>query len=175
MGRSPKARCWLGHMHSRGSRGESFLASSNVQWLQHCLVGGHRNPVSASISTWLLPCVSVSFPLRLPVTGFRGFPGVSVIKNSSANAGDTGDACSIRGSGRSPGEGNGNPLQYSCLKMTPWTVGHRFLCLCNSPGQNTEVGSHFSLQDIFPNQRSEPRAPALQADSLPSGPSRKPS
>ena len=36
-------------------------------------------------------------------------------KNLPANAGDAGDACSIPGSGRSPGEGNGNPLQYSCL------------------------------------------------------------
>ena len=41
-----------------------------------------------------------------------GFPGGSVVKNSSANAGDTG---SIPGWGRSPEEGNGNPLQYSCL------------------------------------------------------------
>ena len=36
------------------------------------------------------------------------------VKNLSGNAGDTGDADSISGSGRSPGEGNGNPLQYSC-------------------------------------------------------------
>ena len=36
----------------------------------------------------------------------------SVVKNPPANAGDTG---STPGSGRSPGEGNGNPLQYSCL------------------------------------------------------------
>ena len=33
----------------------------------------------------------------------------------SANAGDAGDLCSVPGSGRSPGEGNGDPLQYSCL------------------------------------------------------------
>ena len=39
-------------------------------------------------------------------------PGGSVVKNLPANAGDSG---SIPGSGRSPGEGNGNPLQYSCL------------------------------------------------------------
>ena len=43
----------------------------------------------------------------------QGFPGGSVIKNPPANTGDVG---SIPGSGRSPGEGNGNPLQYSCLK-----------------------------------------------------------
>ena len=41
-----------------------------------------------------------------------GFPDGSVIKSLPANAGDTG---LIPGSGRSPGEGNGNPLQYSCL------------------------------------------------------------
>ena len=40
---------------------------------------------------------------------------VQVVKNSPANAGDTGDVGWIPGSGRSPGEGNGNPLQYSCL------------------------------------------------------------
>ena len=42
-----------------------------------------------------------------------GFPGGSVVKNLSANAGDPG---LILGSGRSPEEGNGNPLQYSCLE-----------------------------------------------------------
>ena len=41
-----------------------------------------------------------------------GFPGVSVVKNLPANAGDAG---SILGSGRSHREGIGNPLQYSCL------------------------------------------------------------
>ena len=43
-------------------------------------------------------------------------PSGSVVKNPPANAGDTGDMDSIPGSGRSPGEGNGNPLQYSCLE-----------------------------------------------------------
>ena len=42
--------------------------------------------------------------------------GGSVIQNLLANAGDTGDSGSIPGSGRLLGEGNGNPLQYSCLK-----------------------------------------------------------
>ena len=41
-----------------------------------------------------------------------GFPGGSVVKNPPGNVGDTD---SIPGSGRSPGEENGNPLQYSCL------------------------------------------------------------
>ena len=41
-----------------------------------------------------------------------GFPGGSEVKASASNAGNQG---SIPGLGRSPGEGNGNPLQYSCL------------------------------------------------------------
>ena len=43
------------------------------------------------------------------------FPGGSVVKNPPANAGDTGGRGSVPGSGRSSGEGNDNPLQYSCL------------------------------------------------------------
>ena len=39
-----------------------------------------------------------------------------MVKNLPANSGDTGDCGLIPGSGRSPGEGNGNPLQYSCLE-----------------------------------------------------------
>ena len=46
-----------------------------------------------------------------------GFPGGSDGKESACNAGDSG---LIPGSGRSPGEGNGNPLQYSCLENL-WT------------------------------------------------------
>ena len=42
--------------------------------------------------------------------------GGSVVKNLPANAGDTEDSGSIPRSGRSLGEGNGNPLQYSCLE-----------------------------------------------------------
>ena len=43
---------------------------------------------------------------------FGGLPGSLVIKNPPVNAGDAG---LMPGSERSPGEGNGNPLQYSCL------------------------------------------------------------
>ena len=45
--------------------------------------------------------------------GFMGFPGGLTVKNLSASAGDMG---SISGLGRSPGEGNGSPFQYSCLE-----------------------------------------------------------
>ena len=45
----------------------------------------------------------------------RVFPSDTVVKNLPANAGDTRDVGSILGSGRSLGEENGNPFQYSCL------------------------------------------------------------
>ena len=50
-------------------------------------------------------------------------------KESACNAEDTGDVCSIPGSGRSPGVGHGNPLQYSCLKNSMnrgawWAIVH---------------------------------------------------
>ena len=43
----------------------------------------------------------------------QGFPGGSVVKYLPTNAGGVGSILDLR---RSPGEGNGNPLQYSCLK-----------------------------------------------------------
>ena len=45
-----------------------------------------------------------------------GFPSGSMIKNPPANAGEARNAGLIPESGRSPGEGNGNPLQYCCLE-----------------------------------------------------------
>ena len=58
---------------------------------------------------------------------YTGFPRGSEVKASACNAGDLG---SIPGLGRSPGEGNGNPLQYSCLENpidggTWWATVHR--------------------------------------------------
>ena len=52
-------------------------------------------------------------------------------KDPPANAGDVRDAGSIPGSGRSPGGGHGNPLQYSCLE-NPWT---------EEPGGLQSIGS----------------------------------
>ena len=46
----------------------------------------------------------------------HAFPGGTVVKNPLANAGDARNMGLIPGSGRSHGEGNGNPLQYSCLE-----------------------------------------------------------
>ena len=67
---------------------------------------------------WIFKTLSISFPC---------FPGGSEVKASARNAGDLG---LIPGSGRSPGEGNGNPLQYSCLENPMdggawWATVHR--------------------------------------------------
>ena len=60
----------------------------------------------------------------------KGFPGGTVVKNPPVNAGDTRDVGSVSGLGRSPGRGNGNPLQYSCLENPMhrgawWALVHR--------------------------------------------------
>ena len=52
------------------------------------------------------------------ISSFLFFPGGSEVKASASNVGDPG---SIPGLGRSPGEGNGNPLQYSCCKESDTT------------------------------------------------------
>ena len=74
-------------------------------------------------SPWDLPdpgikpleeCILLLIEMEISVHIYlvTGFPGGSADKESAWNAGDPG---SIPGSGRSPGEGNDNPLQYSCL------------------------------------------------------------
>ena len=62
-------------------------------------------------------CYFWSFESREATQFHRGFPYSSVVKNLPANVGDARsvDSGLISGSGRSPGEGHGNPLQYSCL------------------------------------------------------------
>ena len=57
-----------------------------------------------------IPTMWENMPTRWP---YGGFPGGTEVKTSAYNVGDLG---SIPGSGRSHGEGNGNPLQYSCLE-----------------------------------------------------------
>ena len=111
-----------------------------------------------------------------------GVPGGAAVKNLPASAGDAG---SIPGLGRSPGEGNSNPLQYSCLgkpmdrgvwwaTVNGWVlVTQSCPTLCNlmdcsmpgssvhgiSPSRNTGIGSHFLLQGILPTQRSNQGLP----------------
>ena len=79
-------------------------------------------PMQCSMSSskcCFLPCIQDSqvkwtdIPISLRIFQFVAFPSGSVSKESACNVGDLG---SIPGSGRSPGEGNGNPLQYSGLE-----------------------------------------------------------
>ena len=79
-----------------------------------CLVPDLRgNPFSFSL-------LRIIFTVGLPYVAFimlmQGFPGGTSFYLTTANAGDTRDLGLISESGRSPGEGNGNPLQYSCLE-----------------------------------------------------------
>ena len=61
---------------------------------------------------------------------FKGFPSGSMGRKFACNAGDIGDEGLIPGSGRYPGEGHGNPCQYSCLEKSMdrgawWATVHR--------------------------------------------------
>ena len=67
-----------------------------------------------------------------------GFPGGSEVKVSACNAGDLG---SIPGSGRSPGEGNGNPVQYSCLE-NPMDRGARWAAVHGATKSRTQLSPH---------------------------------
>ena len=63
------------------------------------------------LTYWIYLLVLIAFVWS--VSGFLDFPGGSDSKESACNAGDPG---SVPGLGRSPGEGNGYPLQYTCLE-----------------------------------------------------------
>ena len=94
----------------------TFLPRSKrllISWLQSpsAVILEHPKIKSDTVST-----VSHLFPIkrcRLPTPIFLGFPGGSDGKGSTCKVGDLG---LILGLGRSPGEGHGNPLQYSCLE-----------------------------------------------------------
>ena len=82
--------------------------------------GTHVHPGLIHVNRWqkspqcckVVLCLYRRFSER-PILVFKGFPGGAEVKASACNVGDLG---SIPGLGRSPGEGNGNPLQYSCLE-----------------------------------------------------------
>ena len=88
-------------------------------WLQLELLNPQNTSTGRSLSVYLLLSVPVvlAYLLNLLLLRLRlmDFTGGSDGKESACNAGDPG---SILGSGKSPGEGNGNPLQYSYLESS---------------------------------------------------------
>ena len=90
-----------GHVYPRSCLGESF----------------HAQVLGMTLSPWLsLVCCCITQSLLEFPSSYKdieNFPGGSEGKASAYDAGDPG---SISGLGRSPGEGNGNPLQFSCLE-----------------------------------------------------------
>ena len=64
-----------------------------------------------------------------------------MVKNPPASSGDSGDTSSIPGSGRCPGGGNGNPLQYSCLG-NPMDRGARQATVHGVAKNQTQLSTH---------------------------------
>ena len=90
--------------------------------LLHCLL-------TSSMAIKRFKDLLINHPENIYALFSWGFPGGSEVKASACNAGDLG---SIPGLGKSPGEGNGNPLQYSCLENPMdggawWTTVHRLV------------------------------------------------
>ena len=81
---------------------------------------------------------------RLPTLGFMGLPGSPAGKESTCNAGDLGW---IHGLGRSPGGGQDNPLQYSCLENPH---GQRSL-VAYSSGGGKELDTSERLSTSYPS------------------------
>ena len=88
----------------------------------------HTHFLSLLLLLLILPPPSpLPISIHMPTLNLSlgNFPGGSDCKASTRNAGDLG---SIPGSGRSPGEGNSNPLQYSCLENPmdggAWSIVH---------------------------------------------------
>ena len=93
--------------------------------------------------------------------GFGTFPGGSYSKASACNAGDPG---SIPGSGRSPGEGNGNPLQHSCLE-NPMDGGAWSATVHGVAKSRTRLSNFTSLQ-LPLQQRSQKKCCSCQTPLL---------
>ena len=98
---------WCAKQRGRGRN--SYLKRTNyLSWaLSHCWQAGRGWGWGAAlyVESWAYLLISIQME-----------PGGSVLKNLPAKAEDAGDAGSISGVGRSPGGGNDNPLQCSCLE-----------------------------------------------------------
>ena len=102
---------------------------NTAMFIYFSIVYGHFSAIWESwvFSTETKWLASKNIYCLLPFT--KGLPRWSVVNNQSANAGDVRDVGLIPGLGRSPGVGNGNPLQCSCLKIPMdrgalWSTDH---------------------------------------------------
>ena len=92
----------------------------SVLWIQLLIGCSGKSPIQRSEQQFM-PALRCNTPVIMGNNIFllniciEGFPGGAVVENPPANVGDARDAGSIPGSGRSPGGGNGNALQCSCL------------------------------------------------------------
>jgi len=121
------------------------------------LACGHIAPISPSSHGLLCVSSPFLFLVRTPVIGFSPHSQVPlVVKNPPASAGDARDVGSIPGSGRSPGEGHGNQLQYSCLE-NPMDRGAWWAMVHMVPKSQTQLkrlsttqhGGNLELNYIF--------------------------
>ena len=125
--RSPACRPEVSQSWLRIPPGSCFCQGHTYLMLCSFLV----TIIGKSTSKYFLGRRSSSWEKKQRVIFIQGFPSGSVVKNLPANAGDAG---LIPGSGRSPGEGNGKPLLYSCLgnpmdRRAWWATvhGHNFV------------------------------------------------
>ena len=95
--------------------------------------------------TWCATVHAVAESRTLDTTERLLFPCGSVVKDPPANAGDVG---STPGLGRLPGEGNSNPLQYSCWKI-PWTEEHGRLQSMRSQKNGTQLSNEATTAMII--------------------------
>ena len=87
-------------------------------------------------------CKELDMTKQLTHTHTHTHTGGVVVKNPPANAGVSSDTRLIPGSGRSPGGGNGNPLQYSCLG-NPLDRGSWWAAVCGVAESQTRLSTHW--------------------------------
>ena len=114
--------------------GNLLYSTGSSAWCSVMTQGGRMRWVGRrlkreGIYVYVCICVYIYIYTYLYSIQLILFPLVSQVKNLPANTGDAGDEGSIPGSGKSPGGGNGNPLQYSCLENlmvrgTWWATVH---------------------------------------------------
>ena len=128
------------------------LLGSSCPWNSPCKNTGvscHLTPGEGTCPSLILSLHTGETLLSLTCSFGSATPGGSEVKASSCNAGDLG---SVLGSGRSPGEGNGKPLQYSAWR----THGRRSLVGCSPWGHkesDTTERLHFHFLSLWVSLR----------------------